>query len=118
MALPAHRIGTSLQCLTMAPSHGYCWNPSKRYVLSQDSVPKDRGPRKAPEEECCIQVKGKRLDTETGIRTRSRAATQQERYEAVPAPVQIFVLLADMLIEAREGALKCFDLIWLLLAGS
>ena len=53
---------------------------------------------------CAAQVKGKRLDTESGIRTRSRAATQREQYEAVPAPVQIFVLLADMLIEAREGA--------------
>lgn len=50
------------------------------------------------------QVKGKRLDLDTGIRTRSRAAAQQEQYEAVPAPVQIFALLADMLIEAREGA--------------
>lgn len=59
-------------------------------------------------------MKGKRLDTEMGIRTRSRAATQQERYEAVPAPVQIFVLLADMLIEAREGVLKYSPL----LAGS
>ena len=53
---------------------------------------------------CAAQVKGKRLDTDSGIRTRSRAATQREQYEAVPAPVQIFVLLADMLIEAREGA--------------
>ena len=51
------------------------------------------------------QVKGKRLDLNTGIRTRSRAAAQQEQFEAVPAPVQIFVLLADMLIEAREGVL-------------
>jgi hypothetical protein len=68
-----------------------------------------RGLRNAPEEAPCIQVRGKRLDTETGIRTRLRAATQQERYEAVPAPVQIFVLLADMLIEAREGALECSD---------
>ena len=49
------------------------------------------------------QVKGKRLDIDSGIRTRSRAAAQREQYEAVPAPVQIFVLLADMLIEAREG---------------
>jgi len=49
------------------------------------------------------QVKGKRLDTDTGIRTRSRAAAQQEQFEAVPAPVQMFILLADMLIEAREG---------------
>lgn len=96
-------IGTSLQCLTMSPSHGYCWKCCKGYFLSQDCAAKER---KASEEERCIQVKGKRLDMETGIRTRSRAATQQERYEAVPAPVQIFVLLADMLIEAREGALR------------
>ena len=52
-----------------------------------------------------VQVKGKRLDLNTGIRTRSRAAAQQEQFEAVPAPVQIFALLSDMLIEAREGAL-------------
>ena len=96
-------IGTSLQCPTMSPSHGYWWNRCKGYVLRQECVAKER---KAPEEERCIQVKGKRLDTETGIRTRSRAATQQERYEAVPAPVQIFVLLADTLIEAREGGLR------------
>ena len=52
------------------------------------------------------QVKGKRLDLDTGIRTRSRAAAQQEQFEAVPAPVQIFALLADMLIEAREGTFQ------------
>ena len=86
--------------------------------LSGLCAQRERGLRKAPEEERCIQVRGKRLDTETGIRTRSRAVTQQERYEAVPAPVQIFVLLADMLIEAREGALRCFDLWCLLQAGS
>jgi hypothetical protein len=87
--------------------HGYCWNRRKRlYPYPELCGQNERGLRKAPEEVRCIQVKGKRLDTETRIRTRSRAAMQQEQYEAVPAPVQIFVLLADMLIEAREGALR------------
>ena len=97
--------------LIAVPHHGsFTW---VLLELSQPLCPypglcgqRERGLRKAPEEERCIQVKGKRLDTETGIRTRSRAAMQQERYEAVLAPVQIFVLLADMLIEAREGALR------------
>ena len=64
------------------------------------------------------QVKGKRLDSDSGIRTRSRAATQHEQYEAVPAPVQIFVLLADMLIEAREGARPEYNLICSCLSSS
>lgn len=50
------------------------------------------------------QVKGKRLDTESGIRTRSRAAWQQEQWQWVPAPAKLFALLADTLIEAKEGA--------------
>jgi hypothetical protein len=50
-----------------------------------------------------IQVKGKRLDVETGIRTRSKAKQQEERWEYVPAPVKIFSLLADTLVEAKEG---------------
>lgn len=50
-----------------------------------------------------LQVKGRRLDVEGAIRTRSRAAAQAEQWQVVRAPVKIFTLLADMLIEAREG---------------
>ena len=50
------------------------------------------------------QVKGRRLDVEGAIRTRSRAAAQAEEWQVVSARVKIFSLLADMLIEAREGA--------------
>ena len=49
-------------------------------------------------------MKGRRLDVEGAIRTRSRAATQAEQWQVVSARVKIFALLADMLIEAREGA--------------
>ncbi|BDA48104.1 Importin-9 [Coccomyxa sp. Obi] len=49
------------------------------------------------------KVKGRRLDVEGAIRTRSRAAAQAEQWQVVSAPVKIFMLLADMLIEAREG---------------
>lgn len=51
-----------------------------------------------------MQVKGKRLDVHGSIRTRSRAKTQAEQWEYVDAPTKIFALLADTLIEAREGA--------------
>ena len=50
------------------------------------------------------QVKGRRLDTEGAIRTRSRAAAQAERWAPVSARVRIFALLADVLVEAVEGA--------------
>jgi len=50
-----------------------------------------------------VQVKGKRLDVESGIRTRSVAKQQEERWEYVPAPAKIFSLLADTLVEAKEG---------------
>lgn len=53
----------------------------------------------------CEQVKGQRLDTDGAIRTRSRAAVQAEQWAVVSANAKIFMLLADMLIEAREGAL-------------
>lgn len=51
-----------------------------------------------------LQVKGKRLDVDTGIRTRSRAKSQAEQWDYVPASTKIFSLLADTLIEANEGA--------------
>lgn len=49
-------------------------------------------------------MKGRRLDTEGAIRTRSRAAAQAERWAPVSARAKIFALLADVLVEAREGA--------------
>jgi len=52
-------------------------------------------------------VKGRRLDTEGGIRTRARAREQAERWHMVPAPARILALLADTLLEAREGAPRC-----------
>lgn len=51
------------------------------------------------------QVKGKRLDTEGGIRTRARARAQAEQWSAVPLRVKIVVLLTDAYIEATtQGA--------------
>jgi hypothetical protein len=47
------------------------------------------------------QVKGRRLDTEGGPRTRTRAKLQAERWSSVPLPVKIFIALVDALIEAR-----------------
>jgi hypothetical protein len=60
-------------------------------------------------ENVCLgfQVKGKRLDTEGVIRTRSRAAAQAEEWQIVSAPTKIVMLLADMLIEACEGQAPC-----------
>ena len=48
-------------------------------------------------------MKGKQLDLDSGIRTRSRAAKQGERWQWVPAPAKLFSLLADTLLEAKEG---------------
>ncbi len=50
-----------------------------------------------------MQVKGKRLDTDEGIRTRARARRQAEQWQYVSAPTKIFCLLADTLLEAQEG---------------
>ena len=50
------------------------------------------------------QVKGRRLDTNGGIRTRARAREQAEQWHLVPAPARILALMADTLLEAREGA--------------
>ena len=51
-----------------------------------------------------VQVKGKRLDVEEGIRTRARAKEQAEQWQYVSASTKIFCLLADTLLEAQEGA--------------
>lgn len=50
------------------------------------------------------QVKGRRLDTDGGIRTRARAREEAEHWHMVPAPARILALMADTLLEAREGA--------------
>ncbi|KAI3434732.1 hypothetical protein D9Q98_002793 [Chlorella vulgaris] len=47
-----------------------------------------------------IQVKGKRLDTESGVRTRARARAQAEQWSSVPLRVRIVMLLTDAFIEA------------------
>ena len=48
-------------------------------------------------------MKGRRLDVDSGICTRSRARIQAEHWNYVPASTKIFSLLADTLIEAKEG---------------
>jgi hypothetical protein len=47
-----------------------------------------------------LQVKGKRLDTDGGIRTRARAAARAEQWSAVPLRVRLIMLLTDAYIEA------------------
>lgn len=47
-----------------------------------------------------VFVKGKRVDTSTGIRTRARGATQAEQWSQVPLRVKLVMLLADSFIEA------------------
>jgi hypothetical protein len=47
------------------------------------------------------QVKGRRLDTDSGPRTRSRAAKQAERWDAVSLRLKLFVLTVDALLEAQ-----------------
>mgnify|MGYP001810386154 CR=1 FL=1 len=46
------------------------------------------------------QVKGRRLDTEGGIRTRAQARLLAEQWSAVPLRVKIIMLLTDSYIEA------------------
>jgi hypothetical protein len=53
-----------------------------------------------------LQVKGKRLDTDGGIRTRARAAARAEQWSAVPLRVRLIMLLTDAYIEATaQGGL-------------
>jgi len=47
-----------------------------------------------------VLVKGKRVDTSTGIRTRARGVTQAEQWSQVPLRVKLVMLLADSFIEA------------------
>ena len=47
-----------------------------------------------------VLVRGKRVDTGTGIRTRARGVTQAEQWSQVPLRVKLVMLLADSYIEA------------------
>ncbi len=47
-----------------------------------------------------VAVRGKRVDTGTGIRTRARGVTQAEQWSQVPLRVKLVMLLADSYIEA------------------
>lgn len=47
-----------------------------------------------------LQVRGKRVDSGGGIRTRARARTQSEEWSSVALPVKIAMLLTDAYIEA------------------
>lgn len=52
-----------------------------------------------------LQVKGKRLDTEGGIRTRTRARSQAEQWSSIALPLKIAILLTDAYIETTtQGA--------------
>lgn len=53
-----------------------------------------------------MQVKGKRMDVDSGIRTRSRAKHQAEQWSMEPAPAKILALLADYLQEQQSQALS------------
>jgi hypothetical protein len=47
-----------------------------------------------------LQVRGRRLDTEGGVRTRARALSQAEQWSVVPLRVKLVVVLTDAYIEA------------------
>ena len=53
-----------------------------------------------------MQVKGRRMDIDSGIRTRSRAKQQAEQWSMEPAPAKILALLADYLQEQQSQALS------------
>ncbi|KAK9839772.1 hypothetical protein WJX81_000471 [Elliptochloris bilobata] len=50
-----------------------------------------------------VQVKGRRLDMDSGIKTRARARQQADQWHMVSAPARILALMADTLLEAREA---------------
>lgn len=54
-----------------------------------------------------LQVKGRRLDTEGGIRTRARARTTAEQWSVVPLRVKLVQLLTDAFIEATTQGEAC-----------
>lgn len=51
-----------------------------------------------------MQVRGKRLDLDAGVRTRAqKAAAGGEQYSAVPAPLKLLSALAELLADAQVG---------------
>ena len=53
-----------------------------------------------------MQVKGKRMDVDSGIRRPSQAKQQAEQWSMEPAPAKILALLADYLQEQQSQALS------------
>jgi hypothetical protein len=51
-----------------------------------------------------IIVRGKRIDEGSGIRTRAKAAHQEEKWSQLPVRVKILILLTDAYIEAATQA--------------
>lgn len=56
-----------------------------------------------------LQVKGKRIDTSTSIRTRSKSQTLKEEWSIVPLKVKIGLLLVDSYIENTTQGLENFE---------
>jgi len=56
-----------------------------------------------------LQVKGKRIDTSTSIRTRSKSQTLKEEWSIVPLKVKIGLLLVDSYIEATTQGLETIE---------
>ncbi|PSC72945.1 importin-9 isoform X1 [Micractinium conductrix] len=65
-----------------------------------------------------IQVKGRRLDTEGGIRTRAQARLLAEQWSAVPLRVKIIMLLTDSYIEATTQEAESEEEEWEEVSGS
>ena len=79
--------------------------PSSHAILPMPERPNQRGTTATKPR---AQVKGRRLDTEGGIRTRARARTAAEQWSAVPLRVKLVQLLTDAYIEAStQGGWGC-----------
>ena len=48
-----------------------------------------------------LQVKGRRMDVNSAIRTRSRAKQQAEQWQMVPLPAKLLAMLTDTVTESR-----------------
>ena len=48
-----------------------------------------------------MQVKGKRMDVNSAIRTRSRAKQQAEQWQMVPLPAKLLAMLTDTITESQ-----------------
>lgn len=59
------------------------------------------GATAATDSQHLLQVKGRRLDTNSGPRTRSRAAKQAEQWDVVSLRLKLLVLTVDALLEAQ-----------------